>query len=476
MARPTATDRRGRSAVDAATSPAARTVPSSERSEFWRRALAGWDTAFYALLAISAVSMLAVDPQLPPTGTTVTAVASLVVLLAAYLVLGRRGARRGDHRMTRGYLVVLIAVIAVTSGVNTVGSILLFIGFSQVWFFASGMREGVVASVLMAVVVCTSMVIGYHPDRSDLLVLVGQMGVGLLFSLALGWWITKVAEQSEERAGLIERLEAAQAELAVSNHAAGVLAERERMAQEIHDTLAQGFTSVVMLAQTAQAQIDRGMTPQAGERVAQIEQVARDNLAEARALVAAFGPAALADATLAEALERLGDRFGAETGVQVDVRLDGPSATGRDAEVVLLRAAQEALANVRRHAGARRVLLRLAGDGTQVTLEVVDDGQGLAPGTAEGVGLRGMRERVAAGGGTVDVSGEPGRGTRVRLALPLATTGAGTGPAARSAASPTGPGASGPDVGPRAGTPRPARTSTAGRAGVPGDEDGTVTA
>ncbi len=391
----------------------------AERTEFWRRSLAGWDVAFYALLAISAVSMIAVDHGFPPRPGTWWALGGEALLLAAYLLVGRRGARRGDARLTRTYLVVLVVVVALAAGQNSIGSILLFIGFSQVWFFATSLREGVGASVVLAVAVCASMAVSSGATGADLLSLAGQMAIGLIFALALGLWITRVAEQSEGRAALIERLEAAQAELAVSNHAAGVLAERERVAQEIHDTLAQGFTSVVMLAQTAQAQIEVGRPEQAADRLAQIEQVARDNLAEARALVAAFGPAALADATLAEALARLGERFRAETGVQVEVSLADVADAGRDTEVVLLRAAQEALANVRKHAGARRVLLRLSRQDGAVALEVLDDGQGLAPGTAEGVGLRGMRDRVAAGGGTLDVAGEPGRGTRVRLAMPL---------------------------------------------------------
>lgn len=420
---------------------------SAERHEFWRRALAGWDAAFYALLAISAVSMLAVDGTLPPRPGTAAAIGGLAVLLAAYLLLGRRGALRGDARLTRVYVVVLIAVVALASGVNPIGSILLFIGFSQVWFFSGSLREGVLASVVLTVATSAAMAVAERATGRDLLSLTGQMAIGLIFSLALGLWITRVAEQSEERAALIEQLEAAQAELAASHHAAGVLAERERVAQEIHDTLAQGFTSVVMLAQTAQAQLEVGQQPQAADRLAQIEQVARDNLAEARALVAAFGPAALADATLGEALERLAERFRAETGVRVDVTLADVGPAGRDTEVVLLRAAQEALANVRRHAGARRVLLRLAGGDGSVTLEVLDDGRGLAPGTAEGVGLRGMRDRVTSGGGTLDVAGEPGHGTRVRLALPLA------------AGAPTG--------GTRAGTPHHDGTG-------PTDEDGTT--
>jgi signal transduction histidine kinase len=398
---------------------AARPRRPADREDFWRRALAGWDAVFYALLAICGLSMVAVDDTFPPGGPTLAALGGLAVLLVAYVLVGRRGALRGDVRLTRSYIAVLIVVVALASGISSIGSILLFIGFSQVWFFAADLREGLVASIVLAAASTAAMAVSEQAQGRELLVLAGQMAIGLIFSLALGFWITRVAEQSEERAALIEDLETAQAQLAASNHAAGVLAERERVAQEIHDTLAQGFTSVVMLAQTAQAQIDVGQDAQARERLAQIERVARENLAEARALVAAFGPAALADSTLAEALERLAERFGAETGVRVEVSLSDVGDAGRDTEVVLLRAAQEALANVRKHAGARRVLLRLVRSGGEVALEVLDDGQGLAPGTAEGVGLRGMRDRVTAGGGTLDVAGEPGRGTRVRLAMPL---------------------------------------------------------
>lgn len=417
-------DAPGRAAVNRAARPAgAPGLPpdreQAERTDFWRRSLLGWDVVFYLLLAISAASMVVVDGALPLDGPTVAALVACGVLLLAYVLVGRRGALRGDVRLTRTYLIALVVTVTVAGGVSSLGSIMLFIGFSQIWFFASSLREGIVLSSVLAVTISASMAVQFRSTGADLLELVGQMAVGLAFALALGIWITRLAERSEERAELIERLEAAQAELAASNHAAGVLAERERVAQEIHDTLAQGFTSVVMLAQTAQAQLDAGLGDAARDRAAQIEQVARENLAEARALVAAFGPAALEDATLAEALERLAERFQAETGVRVEVALGAVGPTTRDTEVVLLRAAQEALANVRKHAGARRVLLRLQRDDAAVALEVLDDGQGLAPGTAEGVGLRGMRERVTAGGGTLEVAGEPGRGTRVRLALPL---------------------------------------------------------
>jgi signal transduction histidine kinase len=190
------------------------------------------------------------------------------------------------------------------------------------------------------------------------------------------------------------------------------------MAREIHDTLAQGFTSVVMQAQAATAALDRGETAAVRDRLGVVEATARENLAEARALVAAFAPLPLQDATLAEALRRLGDRFGAETGVAVRVEVAPGDGLAPASDVVLLRAAQEALANVRRHAGARSVVVRLARDAGAAELEVTDDGRGLPAGRAEGFGLSGMRERVASVGGTLDVG--PGRagGTTLRVRVP----------------------------------------------------------
>jgi signal transduction histidine kinase len=198
----------------------------------------------------------------------------------------------------------------------------------------------------------------------------------------------------------------------------------------VHDTLAQGFTSIVVLAQTAAVQLPAGASA-AAERVALIEEVARENLADARAMVAAFSPAALDSATLVEALQRLAERFGRETGIATRVDLaalstpergDGTPALARSEEIVLLRGAQEALANVRRHAAADAVVLRVARLGGAVSVHVEDDGVGFDPATAHGVGLAGLRDRAAEVGGSVDVASAPGRGTRVTVRVPAATT------------------------------------------------------
>jgi signal transduction histidine kinase len=389
---------------------------TADRTEFWRRSLRAWDVAFYVMTAISAAS---IATGRPAAGTAALAYGALALLVAAYTAVGRRAARTGDERLARAYLGVLIAVVVVVVRADQLGTVLLFIAYSQIWFFSTTRLRGVVLCVVLTVGTALALAAGVRADADGLLDIAGQMTIALFFAIALGLWITQVAEQSEERAGLIERLEATQAELAEQHHAAGVAAERERLAQDIHDTLAQGFTSVVMLAQTAAADLDRGEPGAARRRVELIEATARDNLAEARALVAAFVPVALDGATLPQALGRLADRFHAETGVAVELDVgEPPGPLPRDVEVVLLRAAQEALANVRRHAHASRVRVRLAAERGTAELEVLDDGLGIAAGTPDGIGLLGMRERVAAGGGELQVGSDPAGGTRLRVRVP----------------------------------------------------------
>jgi signal transduction histidine kinase len=325
------------------------------------------------------------------------------------------------------YLCVANPALALLLWLDPGLAILLFIIYPQVWMYCESRRTAVALTVAVTVSAAAGFAAGegWQPEAVREIGL--QMLVSLLFSLLLGLWISGVIEQSKDRAGLIAQLEATRSELAEVNHAQGVTAERERMAREIHDTLAQGFTSVVMLAQAASAGMQRDPAA-ARARLGTIEDVARENLAEARALVAAFSPVGLDGVTLPDAVLRLAQRFGTETGLVVDVEVAGELAgLGRRREVVLLRAAQEALTNVRRHAQAQQVTVRLVADDEGARVEVDDDGVGFAVsgttgtgglGTAAGFGLAGMRGRVHEAGGEVDVASEPGRGTRVTVRVP----------------------------------------------------------
>jgi signal transduction histidine kinase len=293
----------------------------------------------------------------------------------------------------------------------------LFAAYPQIWFFASPYRAGAAWAVLLSVVSAAGLLVGEGTAPDTVRDVLMSMGSGLAISLVLGLWIGRIIEQSEQRADLIAELERTRAELGAAQHAAGVVAERERVAGEIHDTLAQGFTSIVALAQAESARLAA-----AGEdttRLELIETTARQNLSEARALVAAFAPVDLQGSDVDAALARVAGRFGAETGVPVVVESTWPEGTGIGTEraVVLVRSVQEALSNVRRHAGAGRVVLRLSADPDPV-VEVLDDGIGFDPAAAPGFGLDGMRRRVEAAGGRLDVDSAPGRGTRLRVSLP----------------------------------------------------------
>ncbi|MFD0568927.1 sensor histidine kinase [Kitasatospora gansuensis] len=200
----------------------------------------------------------------------------------------------------------------------------------------------------------------------------------------------------------------------------GRLAERQRLAREIHDTLAQGLSSIVLLARSAESALpaDPGA---ARERIAEVGRTASANLAEARRFVQALTPPALDGVTLTEALRRLADGQG------VAFHLDGePYPLPVEAEVALLRLTQEALANAARHAEAQAVAVTLTYLDDEVTLDVFDDGVGFDPlalpsGAGRRFGLHGMRERIAALGGRLTVESAPGEGTVVAVSLPLRT-------------------------------------------------------
>jgi len=242
--------------------------------------------------------------------------------------------------------------------------------------------------------------------------------IGVIAAPVIGTVIMTANRQGRELAILVGELEATRAETARLSRQSGAAAERERLALEIHDTLAQGFTSIVALAQAVEAELDTDPVA-ASRHVELIRATARENLAEARVMVADLAPAALDDSSLPAAIRRLADRLSAETGITVTVDTGrGLPALGMASDVVLLRAAQEALANVRKHSQASEVHVELSAVGRGVRFSLADNGVGLAEDHAEGFGLRGMKARVAQVGGTMSVSPTPGGGVTVEVEVP----------------------------------------------------------
>jgi signal transduction histidine kinase len=246
----------------------------------------------------------------------------------------------------------------------------------------------------------------------------------LAFALLAVGYVATIVRQSQERQRLIDKLHAAQVELAAAERQAGILEERQRLARDIHDTLTQGFASILMLLEAAEASLARDHS--ARKHVSRALHSARDNLAESRRLVWALRPEALTDTPLPVALDRLARQLADETGIHADTVVTGTvRPLEAEQETALLRAAQESLANVRKHARATGVTLTLSYMGDVTVLDIQDDGVGFVESAGPevaadgGLGLRAMQERVEDMGGTVSVESARGEGTTVVVHLPV---------------------------------------------------------
>jgi signal transduction histidine kinase len=266
--------------------------------------------------------------------------------------------------------------------------------------------------------------------------LAGGIGGNLFLTLAAGvsgilmaLFIYTIVEQNQQQQRLIDELGTTRQALAAAERQAGIMEERQRLAREIHDTLAQGFTSIVMHLEAAEAALPAELTkPQ--RYLDQARRTARENLAEARRLLWALQPAALERATLGEVLTHLAARWEEESGVQALATTTGTvHALRPEIEVTLLRAAQEALANAHKHASASQVVLTLSYMDGMVVLDVQDNGVGfdttrlsLSPveQPAGGFGLKALRERVEQLGGMLSIESACSEGTTIAVALPAA--------------------------------------------------------
>jgi signal transduction histidine kinase len=397
---------------DAGGKPGLLSARGLERHE-WDRWTSVWHLAFWVLAAIPAAALLVGNSVSP-----VRRYVGLAVLAAACGWYGALGRRVVHAEISRAGLVYVTVAIPLTIGLSLTapfGGLLLGMLYPHIWMILPPRRA--VAGSAVASAGAAVAVVGWNGFSLAGLLAWGVLTVVfLLVSTAIGLWIDRIIQQSMTRAALIAELDATRAKLAEASRAAGAAAERERLACDIHDTLTQGFASILLLLDAAEADISPGHGP-ALAHLRNARRTAQENIAEARAMITALSPPHLRHASLPEALRQLVDRVGPELGAQARLTVTGePCPLATDEEVVLLRAAQEALVNVRRHATAGRVDVNLAYRPGAVTLRVADDGRGFDPGSrGAGFGLDGMRARVAPVDGTLLVQTAPGAGTTIRV-------------------------------------------------------------
>src|SRR4051794_17993716 len=317
-----------------------------------------WDAYVVGMCVAAAAGGVMLDHRFP--GNVLMAGAALAGMAAWVLMVGRHvaGANKVDWRVLV-FLAPLIGlwIVALSGSAIAVAAVP---AIYPLVFATLPLSAALVVTTMVNVTPLSLALLIHGPSWPDLPLAVSFTLMGLVAAPVIGITIMTSMRQRKKLAALVGELAATRAESARLSREAGAAAERERLAREIHDTLAQGFTSIVALAQAVEPELDTD-TAAAKRHVDLIRSTARENLAEARAMVAELTPTDLHDRSLPAAIQRQCDRLSMEAGITATLHIDGNlPPLGMAADVVLLRAAQEAFANVRKHSQASAVTVALS--------------------------------------------------------------------------------------------------------------------
>jgi signal transduction histidine kinase len=372
----------------------------------------------FAALAVLVIVRAAVDPS--ERGGVVIGLAVFLLVTYAFGGVVARAARASGRRRIAGSLwlgaitLEWIALVWLTPEAAYLVFPLFFL-----YLHLLGRWWGSAAIVAATgVAICA---LGIHGGWTVGGVVGPLVGAGVALLIGLGY--QALAREAQQREELMRELLATQGQLAATEHESGVLAERARLAREIHDTLAQGLSSIQMLLHAA----ERADPERPGvEHIRLARETAADNLAEARRFIRELTPPDLDDNGLGDALRRLAAGQWKAQGLDVAVRVSDSVELPMHLQTALLRIAQGAVANVIQHAQASGAVISLESDDSSLRFTVVDDGVGFDPqaadargGRSDSFGLKAARERVAQLGGFLSVESSRGKGTTVRVDLAL---------------------------------------------------------
>ena len=408
-------------------------VPSSRDDNIWeQRYFKALEIAPYLLLGIS--SLLS---QLEPSHSSEDRLALIgLAALAAVWVAGIYTLPPAWWRRNTGAMLVYFVGLLVIGGVLESRSA-FFIAFVITGF----LQAFIVLPTALAFfgVAATSCVIYLTPPNSGwqfpeaLPILLFIVGLQMLTVGGGSYMGARITRESDRRKRLVSDLETALEEnaglhvqLLTQAREAGVLDERQRLAREIHDTLAQGLTGIITQLEAAQQAHEHATIWQ--QHLDQACALARDSLAEARRSVQALRPTTLEGSRLVDAIGDMATRWAQSASVLIHIEATGhPRPLLTDLEVTLFRVAQEALTNVAKHARASKAGVTLSYMDDVVLLDVRDDGVGFAQAAAAagnrsdmgyGFGLKAMEQRLRRVGGTLAIESSPGAGTAISASVP----------------------------------------------------------
>jgi signal transduction histidine kinase len=389
--------------------------------------LTRWEQGFERVVTWAPYVTLAIGLTLGLLGTPESGRRLLMVGLAAaaalwtFLVFTRSGAWQAKVVRLRLYFVGFLVLGAALMLVSGAFFVYLITGFIHA--FALKPVALAFVGVGLTSVLINRGIVASNPTSDDwwtygIIVAIQSTVVG--FGVIGG---EKIAALSEQRARSLRELETAlkenedlHAQVVAQAREAAVVDERQRMAREIHDTIAQGLIGVITQLEAA-----RNEEGEVRQRIDHATKLARESLAEARRSVQALVPAQLEGRSLPDALGNVAERWALLNDIPTVVTTTGAVVTLRpELEVALLRVVQEALSNIAKHAKASRVGVTLSYLGDVVNIDVRDDGVGITSnGDGRGFGLTSMRQRVAALSGRLEIESGLDEGTAISVSLPV---------------------------------------------------------
>lgn len=334
----------------------------------------------------------------------------------------RMGSVRNEVALTRrnpmllGWLIALLLSWAALAFATLDASFLIFPLFFVILQVTGGVPSVILVGLATITAICA---IAMHAP----LTFGGVIGplLGGAFSLTVGLGFRLLQRETLAKTRALEELSAARARSEALSRRAGELDERARLAGDIHDTVAQGLSSIQLLLHSVEARMsDTNHDTKSLEALRLARTVASDNLAETRRIIAALQPAPLADADLPSALEKVcGTTI---LGDAVSFFVDGePARFPADVEATIVRVAQSSLSNVVKHSHATRCRVTLTYQPDEVILDVVDNGDGFDPKqkfSRDSVGIINTQRRVESLGGTFTIESAPGHGCGVSISIP----------------------------------------------------------
>lgn len=372
------------------------------------------------MLFVALTVLVIVRAVIAPTQASIAAICLAVILLGTYavgtLITWAPRSRRVAGAVWLGVITLeWIALLWLTPEAAYLVFPLFFL-----YLHLLGRLWGSVAIVVAtAIAICA---LGIHGGWTAGGVVGPIVGAGVALLIGLGY--EALAREAQQREALMQELLATRGQLAATERESGVLAERARLAREIHDTVAQGLSSIQMLLHAA----ERADPDGAGvEHVVLARETAASALADARHFIRELTPPDLDGRGLGGALRRLASTQWAAQGLPVEVRVSDAVDLPMHVQTALLRIAQGAIANVIQHADADSATITLTVGGDRLQFTIADDGRGFDPaqspgaptGRSDSFGLRATRERVDQLGGTLTVTSAPGEGTALTIDLTL---------------------------------------------------------